>query len=138
MSRSEEGVYHIWVLALIVLMAVVAFAILSRDDEVLTGTQEHLNGCVVNYGVDEGPAFLRLEGKDCRGGSILAVRSSTDVRPTIAMEGDVGEIALEHDNFSDGTVYYFLVSYVDDNEATTTQSFYAVQEGDGKNVANDD
>ena len=137
MSRAEEGVYHVWILALIALVAVIVFAILNRDDE-LIGTQEHLNGCVVNYGVNEGPAFLRLEGNDCRGGSIEVASSSTDVRPTVVMEDDEGEITLERDNFPDGTVYHFSVSYVDENDATTTQPFYAIQEGDGKNVSDDD
>lgn len=136
MSRSEENKLIFW-LAFTALVAVVAFAILNRDGNELTGTEEHLNGCVVSYGVNEGPAFLRLEGRDCRGGSIEVASSSTDVRPTVVMEGDEGEITLERDNFPDGTIYHFSVSYVEQDGGITTQPFYAVQEGNGKNVSDD-
>ena len=85
---NERGASLLDFLLLVALFAVVCIAVvlvLTTENGELTGTQEHLNGCVVNYGVDEGPAFLRLEGNDCRGGSIEVASSSTDVRPVVVM-----------------------------------------------------
>ena len=136
-DRGATLVEYALFVALIGVVCIGVVEILTRHNGELTGTQEHLNGCVVNYGVDEGPAFLRLEGSNCRGGSVEVASSSTDVRPSVQLEGNEGEITLSRDNFPDGTVYHFSVSYVDENEATTTQPFYAIQEGNGENVSDD-